>query len=178
MAVLTSPPNLNVPANHGLVAWNFDPMAGTSATAMTTGVLYLAKVPILYDVTVTNINISISTVGVTLTANQNLAALYSSTGVKLGVSADQAAAWVSTGTKTMALTTPYAAVPGTYYVGLLTNGSTGAAPTRTGSAAIVNIGQTTNARWLTYSTGLTAMPDNVTMASAAAGVNSFWTGLS
>lgn len=168
------------PADHALIGWNFDPAAATGSTALTAGVLYLHRVILRKAATVTNLIAAVTTSGSTLTAGQNLAGLYDANGNLLASTADQSSAWTSTGIKTMALTVAQALAAGTYYVGLLSNGTTPPTFARGSilSASMVNVGLTVaTGRFTTYGTTQTSLP-TVTMSSAAFSANAYWVALS
>lgn len=141
-----------MPEDLGYIALTGDHDAFSSTVAPSTGVIYLAKVVIRRPVTATNIVVFVTSAGATLTSGQNLAGIYSSTGTLLRATADQSAVWTSTGLKTMALTTTIALVPGTYYVAILSVGTTPPTLIRSaisgggasGSQAFYNVGATSS----------------------------------
>lgn len=167
--------------DHDLLYWEFDLATNMVATTLTSGTISMAKLWFRQDVTITNVCAAIGTVGAGLVAGQNFGALYDSLGTRVGVTADQTAAWGTTGMKEMALTAPYAAVAGYYYVAILSNAATTPAFAR-GSAltsSIVNAKLTaTNARFTTGPVGQTSMPASVTMASRTLAGNALWVAVS
>jgi hypothetical protein len=56
------------PAAHGLVEWNYDPVAAASASALVSGTLYLLRFVAQAGGTVANVYANLSTLGATLTA--------------------------------------------------------------------------------------------------------------
>lgn len=112
------------PSDQNLLGWAFDPFGLSVAGTQVSGQLYLVKIPLRVAATVTNIIMSISAGGATLTAGQNFAVLYSSAGALLGVTADQSASWASAGLKTMALASPPAVPAGFVYAGMWSVGTT------------------------------------------------------
>jgi hypothetical protein len=171
------------PAGNGYVAWNYDPASAVGQSGTTSGVLHMTRVDVPVSATATNLVVSIQTAGASLTAGQNLAGLYDANGVLLGSTADQASNWVSSGHKSMALTAGVALSPGTYYVGLLSVGTTPPQFLRTvgssASASTVNVNlSNATLRWGTTGTGLTALPSTVTMSGRAASGSCLWAGLS
>lgn len=167
------------PWDHNLLAWSYDPVGAINNSVVTGGVLYLIKVRMGPAATITNVIVQVAIAGTTLTADQNFAALYDSAGTRVGVTADQTTAWGSTGTKTMALTTPYVAAAGTYYVGLLANGTTPPQFARSSGFSLINVGLSAGSyRYSTSGTAQTATPASVTLASAAAASISYWAALS
>lgn len=176
-------PALFTPADHNLLTWTMDPAIPVGGTILTAGVLYLARIKLPEDSTVTNLIACVTTGGSTLTAGQNFGALYTSTGTLVAITADQSVSWTGAGAKTMALAGgPYALTAGTYYAALLANGTT--PPTflrgHGTSTSTLNIGLTaaTGARALTSGTGQTTPPASVTLASASLDFKAWWLALS
>jgi hypothetical protein len=97
------------PADHGLLAWSFDPIFVSSGAALTSGATRVTLLHLPRPATVTNIHAVVSGAGSGLTAGQSFAALYGVNNTLLGITADQSVAWTSTGEKVMPLTTPYVA---------------------------------------------------------------------
>lgn len=169
--------------DHNLLAWTMDPALTQGGTILTAGVLYMARIKLPEDSTVTNLITSVTTGGSTLTSSQNFGALYTSTGTLVAITADQSASWTGAGAKTMALAGgPYALTAGTYYAALLANGSTPPTFLRGHgvSTSTLNIGLTaaTGARSLTSGTGQTTPPASVTLASASLDFKAWWFALS
>ncbi|WPH59026.1 hypothetical protein SEA_LUCKYSOCKE_12 [Streptomyces phage LuckySocke] len=170
------------PADHGLIAWTHDPATLRSASnATVSGTVYLAKVKIVNRSTVvSNIIVGIEAAGATLTAGQSLVGLYNSSGTRLAVSADQSANWTSTGLKTIALTTPQTLAVGSYYVAILSVGTT---PPQfamgAGGSTSVNAGLTTGtARFLAGPTAQTSLPASITLGSQTVQTGARWAALS
>jgi hypothetical protein len=133
-----------LPADRGYLAWT-QPITvmGGSTVVPTAGLLNLRRIRRVPAGPVTNIVTYISGAGVTLTAGQCFAALFTSAGVPVGTTADQSVAWVSTGLKPMALAGgPYSVAAGDYYVGFWFNGTTGPSIPRSGTinANLTNAG--------------------------------------
>lgn len=159
---------------HGAVAISYEPYSVNSGTAQTSGIIYLAKMLVADNGTVSRIGHILNTVAAGLTAGQNFVGLYNSAGVRVGVSADLSSVWTTgastTVPKDIPLVSPVAVSPGFYYVASLANGTTGPAIGRTGSAGPVN-GFLTAAqgfRWAQYGTAQTVLPDTITLANATA----------
>lgn len=118
------------PFNHGLLAWNFDPIllqSGSATVSVQSGRVIFQRVQIPVTMTINNVLASISTAGSGLTSGQCLAGLYSSALAKLGASADQSTVFTSTGLKTIALSSPVTVTggPGVWiYVAILSVGTT------------------------------------------------------
>lgn len=171
------------PADHGLITWTQDPATcGAGDEALTAGVLYLMKVKVADRATlVTNVHVTVSTLGSGLTSGQNFAGLYSSSGTLLSGSADQATAFGSAGFKTIPLAAPQTVAVGTYYVGVVANGTTPPRLLRgtSFSASGLNANlSTATARYLTSGTTQTALPTPVTLGSASTSGVARWAALS
>lgn len=178
-----------VPADLGMLAWNYDPVTAGSGTATTSGTLYVLGVPVREQLSVTNVELYLSTLGASLTSGQNLVALFNSSGTQIGVSADQTSAWQTggtTGPKIIPLVGgPYTLPAGLYYVAVLTVGSsTMPAFLRGGlvnTAGAADGGHLTaaNFRFATNGTSLSAMPSSLTLSSNShTGAQQYWTALS
>jgi hypothetical protein len=166
------------PADHGLISWSYDPQLNTTTSIPTAGTLLMIRQKVKRSVTINNLCISIFTGGATLTSGQCFAALFDSGLVRRGITASQHTAWQSSGSKIMALTTPYAATPGDYFVGLYWNGTTGPSIGRAASQSSANFNLSgSTSRVATADTGLTT-----TMPSTAAALTkldvAYWAGLS
>ncbi|MFE0472423.1 right-handed parallel beta-helix repeat-containing protein [Streptomyces sp. NPDC058947] len=175
------PDGLAMPSDQGLLAWTGDPVGAAATGQPSSGTLRLARIIVREPVTLSSIWLSVATAGATLTAGQNLLGLYSSAGVLLGQTADQSTAWTTTGVKQAALTTPYTATPGRYYLAILTNGTT--PPTLHALAAPasgpVNAGLTVSTgRFLIGPSGQTSLPANLTMANNTLLSTSYWLAVS
>ncbi|GGN40131.1 hypothetical protein FHR83_007114 [Actinoplanes campanulatus] len=175
-----SSPSVFTPADHGLLAWNFDPIMTTGGVVAVGGTLYVMRIQLASPATISNILMYVTAAGATLTANQCWAGLYDSAGNLLSATAQQATNWQTTGLKTMALAAPQSVPAGTCYVGVYGTGTTLPQFTRGSNvvAAALNANLTSPAyRWATANTGLTtALPS--TLGSRAQTSNSYWVALS
>lgn len=179
LAQMSSDPQ---PSDHGVTAWAFAPAAAVGTQNPTAGVLHLTKVLMRVAGTITNVITGISAAGVGLTVNQNFGALYDSTGTRVGVTADQSAAWASSGVKTMALTAPYAAAAGFYWVAILSNAAT-STPTiprsLNNSSMINNLGSTVATSWsATTGAALTSAPASFTPGTITPNSITLWAAVS
>ena len=172
---------LQVP-EHGLLGASASPWNTSSSTIMgVAGRLELSRLRLPFPSSVTNIVMTVTTAGGTLTSGQCFAALYTGAGALVGVTATQHTAWESTGAKTMALASgPFACAAGLYYVGYWYNGTT--APTfRTAvtvTASHVNLGfSAPNLLAGTADTGLTTTAP-ATFGAQTSGGSAWWVGLS
>lgn len=177
------PGNAFHPADQNLLSWSYDPVQAVNASAPTAGVLQLIRVPLRYPATIHNLIAHIATAGAGLTSGRNLAGLYSATGQLLAQTADQTTGWSATGVQTMALTSPYTAPAGTYYIGLLADGTTPPAFARStglaGAGGLINVGLSAGAgRFGVFSSALTALPSSFSTTSVNAASVAYWVALS
>lgn len=168
------------PADHGFLGWNFDPSLSIGSTILAAaGTLYLARIKVPKAITVTNLHVHCTSVGVTLTAGRNFAALFTAAGARVASTVDQSTAWTALGLQTMALTSAQAIAAGDYYVGFYSNGSTLPTFARGTSLSAANTGLAApNFRYASADTGLTtAMPVTNFGAQTALSV-AYWVALS
>lgn len=176
-----SGPNPN-PSDQNLKAWSYDPGLQTSSTTLTSGLVYLIRMPLAQPQWITNILIEVMAAGTGLTSGQNFVGLYSSGGTLIATSADQTSAWGSTGLKSAALTgAPYYEQGGFVYAAVL---STGTTPITVGRATVqgsatVNAGLTAAAsRYATGPSGQTSLPGAITMSTLTPIATAIWVGAS
>lgn len=167
----------------GFLAQPYDPAMATAGTVLTSGTIYMIRLDLASAATISTGTLCVINAGVTLTAGQNLVGLYDAAGTRVAVSADQSAAWTSAGEKNVTFTAPYAAAAGTYYLAVLSVGTTPIGLLRTVSSAsvvdVINHGLTTaTARWTTGPTAQTTLPASVTMASRTMAMTAYWGGIS
>lgn len=168
---------------NGFIAMPYDLVAASAASVLTSGTVTHVRVDLLTPATVSTITLPVFNAGSGLTAGQNFVGLYDSAGTRVAVSADQSASWATNGEKNIALTAPYAAAAGTYYIAMLSNGTTPIGILRsvtTGAVTgVLNHGLTAaTARWATGPTAQTTLPASITMASRTPLNTSYWAGLS
>lgn len=173
-----------VPADSGLLAAPFDPAAcGSTGSAPTGGVVYVIAVPLRSATTITNIHAVIGVAGSGLTSGQCFFGLYNASGTRLAVTADQATPWATAGNIKAALTAPYVASAGTYYVAILANGTTrpqfavGSTLGATFTPGNVNLTAAT-ARFGRGPGSQTSLPASITMSSLTLDANNYWVGIS
>lgn len=163
-------PGLWTPADNALIACDGDPMLASSSLVLpTAGVVYLRKIKMADTKAVTNIVMVISNSGVGL--SNTYAAVFDSSGAQLGVSADISTSLQSTGTKTIALGAPTAIQPsGTWlYVALVVGGASTMPTISSFASARISVGiSSSNLRWGSFSSGLSAMPATITPSSIVA----------
>lgn len=169
------------PTDHGLLAWTFDPGMIQAGSGVTSGTLQIVRLHLRTSASVTNILMHVSGAGVTLTAGQSFAALYTAAGVKVAVTAAQDVAWTTQSLKTMALVGgPYQLAAGDYYVAVWSVGATPPQFTRAAnlSAGLLNTGLSApNFRAATADTGLTTTAPNSIGAQTSSNIN-LWAALS
>jgi hypothetical protein len=158
------------PAALGFLATNYDPAVATSSTVLVSGTVYMQRLDLPAAATVSLGIFNAFLAGSGLTAAQNWVGLYTSTGTRVALSADQTTAFASVGHKEVAFTAPYAAAAGTYYLAVLSNGTTPPSLLRGASSGAVSTTINRNltvsdARWTTGPTAQTTLPASITMAS-------------
>jgi peptidoglycan/xylan/chitin deacetylase (PgdA/CDA1 family) len=173
------PSSFFTPEDHALIGWAYDPVIASTSTIPTAGLLQMVKVKVPQAATITNVLLSATVAGATLTAGQCFAGLWNSSLTLLSATADQATAWQSAGVQSMALTTPQAVPAGVYYVGFYWNGTTGPSFARqTSGSSQLNVGlASTAARWATSSSGLTTTPPATAGALSKAAIG-YWAAVS
>lgn len=165
--------------DQGLLVWTYDVSAAVNSSALTAGVLAVARVVLRRAATISNLYMNVATGGVTLTAGQNFGALYDAAGTRVGVTADQSASWTSVGLKTMALTVPYNALAGYYWVAMLANGATPPSLSRGSIIAAVNAGAAgATLRYAQTGAGLTTAPASFVPAGLTASSLPWWMAVS
>lgn len=156
------------PEDYGYLGWTADPLTGTTTFTLTAGTLYFARVKMTKSSAITNVVLPLSAAGTGLTGGW--VAVHAIDGTLLGQSGDQSGSWGSAGTKTVALTTPTAAVPAgtTVLVAMLATGTTGPAIRSAVAAAALNVGIPATSGYRNGTlTGQTAVPSPLPLASTA-----------
>ena len=112
----------------GFLAWTFPPYVAAAGTVAVSQSLYVMKIWLPKTISVTNINVAVTTAGSSLTSTQNICTLYAQDGTKKGDTADQTAVWTTAGDYSMAVGGgPYSLTGGTgnyCWVSILSNGTT------------------------------------------------------
>lgn len=173
------PGNQYGPDDFGLIAWNYDPVLYQAGTLLTNGTIYLARVKVRYATTITNLIVGVTAAAVTPVGGQSFLGLYDSAGNRVAQTADAGTALTTTGLVSVALTAPYAAAAGDYWVAVVANAAT--APTLARVATGVNFGILTlgtaaaSRRFATNGTGATSLPSTITpSANSTTGAISLW----
>ena len=116
------------PADMGLLAETFPIHENATGTILpTAGRIECFRLKVPQAGWCTNVDVSLSAVGATLTAGQNFGALFHRDGTLIAQTTDQSAAWVASTPvlKNMPLASgPVYLAVGEYYVGVWANGST------------------------------------------------------
>ncbi|MGW5467688.1 hypothetical protein [Streptomyces chartreusis] len=136
LAVAGVPVNGVQAADHGFLAWNFDPILSQGANNTNTqGNVFLNAIKFRQARTVSNLHVYVTTAGTSATAEQNWIGLIAPDGT-LMASASMDTAFTTTGLKTMAITAQ--SVTATWYwVAVL--------PNMTGTAAQLLVGNANGA---------------------------------
>lgn len=168
-AGVTLPMSEYVPADHGFLAWTYDPTLTTGSSTTTSGTVYLAQVVLRYAATISKAQISLGSAASGVTANQNFVGLYTSAGTRVAVTTAGAidAALASSGVLTATFATPYSAAAGTYWVAFVNNATTPAGLGRASTLQSTSDANLTAAtyRWAVNGTGQTTLPASITPAS-------------
>jgi hypothetical protein len=172
-----------LPADSSLVAAAGDPVSFTAGNLMSAGVLFLAKLPIRVNCTITNMLYLLTASG-SGTSTGTFAGLYSSSGVLLSGSADADAQFIAAaGGVTVPLSTPQALTAGTFVWGAFLCNLSVTQPTLArglGTAGTLgNIGTTAaTSRWAQSGSGQTALPASFTPAALTQSATTIWMGAS
>lgn len=168
------------PATFGYLGWSFPPFAASNAVSAGTGILRGARIPLgPGQKTITNLCCGVGAAGATLTANENLGAIFDNAFNLLGITADQSTAWEGTGAFVMPLAD--GPITGNWpwvYGAVLCNGTTApkfdCGPTQTTLAT--GTADTAHSPFVAQSGGLTAIPQQ--FAAAVASLIAVWLGVS
>ncbi|MFD9570003.1 hypothetical protein ACFWBI_09175 [Streptomyces sp. NPDC059982] len=162
------------PADQGLLDWTYDPnMAGhvtAQSNAGVAGRITLVRIILRQPITWANIWIGLAGIDAAASLANCYLGVYSSGGTLLGVTADISSSLMTGATaKALPLTTPFAAPAGTYFIGMLLNGTwaTNSLTFKASGAGIsVNAGLTApNLRYSNMLAGQTSLPASLTLAS-------------
>ena len=172
--------NQFAPGDHGLIAWSAAAAVVNDIGQPSSGAIRLIKITLKRAATISNIWLTITVAGATLTASQNFVGLYTSAGTRVALSADQSSNWTSTGVKSIALTASYSAAAGDYFVAILSNGTT--IPTFSASSSGTNPSNVNltgaTLRFANGPSSQTTLPSSITMSSNTAAAAAYWVGVS
>lgn len=167
----TAPYVQDTPSVHGLLEWTFPPSSAGNGAALTAGRLYLREITVQTGGVVTRVVANVTTLGSGLTASY--AAIFDISGNQLAVSADISSQLTSVGSAALSISSVTLSPSQKVLVAILVGNSSTTPPSlargATGSGAI-NYGLTTSSPLMvsTYSSGLTTMPNPITMGSTTA----------
>lgn len=164
------------PADHGLLAWSFDPSSiSGSSTPLVAGTAITVKLKWQRGKTLTGLLISIQTAGSGLTSGQCFAQAFDSAGNLLGTTTDRSAVWNATGVKQNNLVTPVVVDDDYIYATFYANGTTPPAIARGSSNGANTANQSSAYRYGTAGTGLTTTPPS-SLGTVTAGTVAWWVG--
>ncbi|MEU9921874.1 hypothetical protein AB0H51_11355 [Streptomyces griseoluteus] len=168
-----------LPSDHGFTAWTFDPASSsTTGTTLTAGYIYFVGLQLRQAATISTLHALLGAAGTGLTSGQCLAGLYDSTGTRRAITADMSTTWNSAGHKAMALTSPYSAAAGRYYVALLFAGTT--SPTFACGSTLGNFTPgnanlaASSYRFCRFGPSQSSLPASVTLSSFTPDANNIW----
>jgi hypothetical protein len=157
-----------IASGSSIKAWTGNPGYSTTG-GLTSGQTKLNKLWLRNPGTLSTVNIVVTTQGSGLTSGQNFVAILDASGNQVAISADQTTPWATAGLKAAAMTTPYVAAAGGYYVAVLCNATTTAislACHGNSGSSMLNFGlATASARGLQTATGQTSIPSSITLGS-------------
>lgn len=168
------------PEDYGLVSWSYPVMQCSGSAVPTSGTVRMVRLPTLaVTTTITSLACHIATAPTTPTAGQNFMGLYDSTGTRVAVTADATTPFTTTGDKVIALTAPYVAAPGNYWVAILANAATPPAfslcASHSDTAANFNTA-VASAQFTNGPAAQTSLPASITMGSRTKSLNCTWVG--
>ncbi len=180
------------PADQNLLAWTYNPdMAGhvtAQSNAGVAGRITLVRLILRKQITWTSIWLGLAGVDAAAVLANCYLGVYDSSGTRVGVTADISTSLMSGATaKALPLTAPFTAVPGTYFIAMLLNGTwtTNSLTFKASGAGIsVNAGLSApNLRYSNLLTGQTSLPASLALSSQATSIittgwGSQWYGVS
>lgn len=174
----------DLPAEQNLLAWTYDPNMAGHVTAQSVGGVAgrvtLVRIPIRQQITWSSIWLGLSGVDAAAVLSNCYLGVYDASGTRLGVTADISSSLMSGAVaKPLALTAPFVAAPGFYWIAMLLNGTwtTNSLTFKSSGAGVsVNAGLTApNLRYSNLLTGQTSLPTTLTMASQSTSIiNTGW----
>ncbi|MFG2276770.1 hypothetical protein ACGFNY_44305 [Streptomyces chartreusis] len=159
----------DTPSAHGIAAWCYDPALAVNSTALSNGILYLTRVNIAADVTVSKVYWWVGNSGSSPVSGQNQVGLYNSSGTLLA-STNVDSSISTAGFKTTTITSQALTAGAFYWVAMVFNASVAPTLTRasgwTGVDTAANLGQpAASSRFATNGNSRTALPATITPAS-------------
>lgn len=170
------------PEDNGLLTAVGDPYITQGTSTLIAGTIYLEKLVIRRNMTVSNVWFLVNSAG-SGASTGSFAGLYSSAGTLLSGSADIAAKLTATGPQSVALTTPQALTAGSFvWVAIVSNLATTQPGLHSGNASInqsnINLAAASY-RFATNGTGQLTLPASITPSSnSQTAAFSVWAGAS
>lgn len=162
------------PEDYGFKAWAYDPSSAANSTTPTLGTLYVVRLKLRKEITISNVILICSGAGSALTGSY--VALYQN-GAKLVQSADQGSAFQSAGAKTVPVT-PVVVPAGDLDIAVWFTGTTAPDLARAGNLSGVSQLLTgSNARYATADTGITTTAP-ATLGAKTTATGTVWTAVS
>ncbi|MGA4875841.1 hypothetical protein [Streptomyces lydicamycinicus] len=173
-----------LPSEQGLLAWTYNPDMAGHVTAQSSGGVAgrvtLVRIILRKQITWTNIWIGLAGVDTGATLSNCYLGVYDTSGNRVGVTADISTSLMSSAiAKPFALTSPFTAAAGTYFIAMLLNGTwtTNSLTFKASGAGIsVNAGLTApNLRYSNMLTGQASLPSSLTLANQTTSIiNTGW----
>lgn len=172
LTVTGSALGVDLPGIHGIASWCYSPALAVNSTQVTGGTVYLTRIDIAADVTVSTLYWWVGNVGASPSAGQNEVGLYDSGGSLLAA-ANVDSDISSSSLKETSIASQALSAGTFYWVGMVFNAS--ATPTLTRGSGWTGVGGATTIgqdpaeyAFATAGTGQTALPSSITPASNAA----------
>lgn len=180
----TGPVDHNLPSEQNLLDWTYDPdMAGHVTAQSTGGVagrITLVRHILRKQITWSNVWIGLAGVDAAASLSNCYLGVYDAAGTLKATTADISSSLMSGAVaKPLALTAPFVAAPGTYFIAMLLNGTwtTNSLTFKASGAGVsVNAGLTApNLRYSNILTAQTSLPASLTLANQATSIiNTGW----
>jgi hypothetical protein len=167
---------MDLPSDQNLLAWTYDPNQAGHVTAQSNagvaGRVTLTRILLRKPIVWSNVWIGLSGVDAAAVLANNYLGVYDTTGTLKGTTADISTSLMSGAVaKPLALTAPFTAQPGAYYIAMLLNGTwtTNSLTFKcSGAGSSTNAGLSApNLRYSSVLTGQTALPATVDLSTQA-----------
>ncbi|MFL4947496.1 hypothetical protein ACJ6WE_09000 [Streptomyces sp. MMS24-I31] len=176
--LLGSLPASDLPSEQGLLAWTYDPNQAGHVTAQSNagvaGRITLTRIILRKAITWSNIWVGLAGVDTGATLANNYLGVYDNAGNLKGATADLSSQLIVAGNAKalpFALTAPFTAPPGIYFIAMLLNGTwtTNSFTFKcSGAGSSTNAGLSApNLRYSSVLTGQTSLPSTISLASQA-----------
>lgn len=167
------------PADHSLLAWNYDPILSQGVYVPgVNGQMFGCTIRVWTSFTCTGVAYATATAIAGGTTGRNLVGIYDSSGNRLAQTADQTTSYATIGARAVPWTSSISITPGTYHVHFLVWGTSG--PNITATAVVPGAGillgrNTSNYRGFWYSGNPTSLP--ATRSAATGSDRPMWVAL-